>query len=676
MKNEKKILLIILAIGFLAIAILLLTINRQYTPECLKPRELTLEELEIAFDANYDCSHSDSDPHIFAKEDEWIDYELKVLYKYYSQENGAIYYLPENYEDIYRSWRSNKEDTIGEIAPINLKEFIAQNDEFRKYHMVNDKPFENFEKYMPTDYYIKSLLNLKEIEKLNDQSNVGKFRFSVEEAKEDTELFFRTLRYAYGAYYYWGGQEVFNKAEKQVYEALDKYTKDQITKYDFGNILNEATSFIIDSHYTINGLNQATSNSVKHVYYFTEDEYYEKDDIGYFMVIDDKKWYVEEDKLIDSISICPTIVENGNMYYTQRQFAAKDSIFAQTYTYFTDGVNEKYALTNWQRCTPFAKTSMHEAAVKLIRENGIAYIAVRNFEEEHDAELQNFIKTGIEASKAKAVILDLRSNGGGLSTYCEKWYKNFTGHDVEMKRVRSSRYNTLSEKNHCSLGMEKSNYSITNGKFLDSNNIPVFVLIDENCGSSGEIMTNVMRTLSNVTVIGSNTYGCDFCGDLQYYHLPNSGIIISFGTSLTFYNNMEDNDGIGYLPDIWVNPIDALENTINLVANQNYTANADIISMKEKLNLESDVPESAKNRKINISIGDNVTFKPQEEINFSVSVEDRLVYDAIPGADNPNIRIYPQNNGTFSILCSVVGDYKLYISVDGLMNEFNLFVRE
>jgi len=65
--------------------------------------------------------------------------------------------------------------------------------------------------------------------------------------------------------------------------------------------------------------------------------------------------------------------------------------------------------------------------------------------------------------------------------------------------------------------------------------------------------------MDNVVFVGSNSYGCALVPNQSNKYLPNSGIKMYFGLGLILTDDGENRDGIGYMPDIWVNPKDALD---------------------------------------------------------------------------------------------------------------------
>ena len=63
-------------------------------------------------------------------------------------------------------------------------------------------------------------------------------------------------------------------------------------------------------------------------------------------------------------------------------------------------------------------------------------------------------------------------------------------------------------------------------------------------------------------VIGSNTKGCALGGSVQTYYLPYSGVQFAIGGFMEFQGEAKNIDGLGYEPDIWCNPEDALTSAL------------------------------------------------------------------------------------------------------------------
>lgn len=75
--------------------------------------------------------------------------------------------------------------------------------------------------------------------------------------------------------------------------------------------------------------------------------------------------------------------------------------------------------------------------------------------------------------------------------------------------------------------------------------------------SAGEAVVEFLRCVENVLVVGAPSSGCSLVSSNWHFYLPNTGIEVYFGTGLGFCEAMENRDGVGFLPDLWVNPTEA-----------------------------------------------------------------------------------------------------------------------
>lgn len=64
---------------------------------------------------------------------------------------------------------------------------------------------------------------------------------------------------------------------------------------------------------------------------------------------------------------------------------------------------------------------------------------------------------------------------------------------------------------------------------------------------------------------GSNTYGGDMFGNVCSFYLPYSGLKITCGITIGFMETTQNTEGIGILPDLWVNPADAMDAVLRLI---------------------------------------------------------------------------------------------------------------
>ena len=437
--------------------------------------------------------------------------------------------------------------------------------EKRRTDMASEVTFDGFEDYIVNDPSTIDLLSDDEIKALVT-NHPTRQSVSQADALADVDLLFRALHNAYGAYYYFGADK-FAAAEAEVKAWVQKQTTVNVEK--LGQTINTALQFVQDAHFAIRpGEENVKQQKAWYSYIGTEQSFF-KDDSGYYRMIDGEKWYV--DSLSNKSSeMSPVLRANGSLGYAPTLLCHGKAGSSDTITLRNgDGVtrtdkivwkaNESLLDDTWDRGS---------ACYRYLEENGILYLSIRLFDSRRfaDTVLPEYAASGSKAKNCKLVIYDLRSNGGGDDRYARTWTQNFTGaKSVEPKVAAGNRGSKLGNAagfNWMSVGIFDS--GVSRGNWLP-NDIPVIVLMDSRCGSSGESALTFAKTMDNVIVIGSNSAGYQLCGNVYDYSLPRTGITACFGVSISLYGSMDNVDYKGYEPDLWCNPKTSLQSVLNMV---------------------------------------------------------------------------------------------------------------
>ena len=377
-------------------------------------------------------------------------------------------------------------------------------------------------------------------------------------AKADVDLLFRALHSAYGAYYYFG-QDAFDTAEQQVLTWLEG--KGSVTGEAFGEQLSKSLSFVRDAHFSVYGY--YNERAIRYEYFYCEGQSYQLDGEVYYKYAGGKRW--EFDSFSDArVRMLPSLTADGTLCYAPVLFCPATEKTDCTVR-LTCGAESKTEPIRWIEntafCDPQPGLDFHA-----LEENGIYYVSIRSFKREK-WNFSDYLASAAQARKAKLVIYDLRTNGGGSDGPSREWTSTFAGSRVQEKCCFATRISALG-KAADTCPTNGRNGTFINGGFRgvwQKNDVPVIVLMDDLCGSAGESALNYIRTLDNVLVVGSNSSGYQLCGNAYGYCLPNSGIWACFGTGLQYNFKAENVDFKGYEPDVWCDPKTALQSVLNMM---------------------------------------------------------------------------------------------------------------
>lgn len=394
------------------------------------------------------------------------------------------------------------------------------------------------------------------------------FVLTKAQALEDAKIAFKAFYTYYAPYEFWG-EEKFDDAEKEVVEKINEYfikNKLPMTTLDLYDILLSSLGFITDSHGGIYGSSRIggggsfTSLNKKDYYaYYVKDIVFREDDVGYYTLVQGKKWYLEKVNGGDfSEYLKVTIDESGELVYALVRITNPDeeSLDGDALTIQRGNVTYVYNIL-WSKYDIRRSTGETTAGVRI--ENGVPVIHVRNFLMSCDAELTKYSASGSQMKSQKLFIVDLRGNYGGSTHYNENWVKNYIA-NVQWRAIygRVNYSSTVTE-----LPLKERVF-----KALNDNNRKI-ILIDKYVASSGEGAYMDFELIRNTLFIGTNTSGCVLSGDRVYVQLPNSTIVLKLGTNyfdmFNNYYNGQHPEGIGLMPDVFVNSTEALDLSMKMI---------------------------------------------------------------------------------------------------------------
>lgn len=458
---------------------------------------------------------------------------------------------------------------------ISYHSLVDQVSATRKASLGKGTNIASFTSYLVNDPGTAGLVTSQEIELMKNYSGNEPVNVTYEQAVSDINLLFRTLRACYAPYYYFG-ENAFLKAEKQMMEWLQGQVVVNVS--ELKNQLRMSLIFMKDAHSYI-GYNLDNIPGVRYEYYTCNNQIFSKDEQGYYKLSNGERlrFVSFEDS---NVSMKPSLLPTGEIVYSP-VFFAPDNVVHDSLMYVVLPTGEtRSEVLKWNNTMPYGNNDNPD--FNFVSQNEIGYISLRQFEQNRYPEIfQQFVASGVAARNTKVLIFDLRSNIGGHTITMQNWVENFVGQKPlfeEGQAIRNSILNTGSSA--------ASTYNIkynNAGKFIQ-NDIPIIVLVDDLCASAGEGALCMLKTLDNVLVVGGNTGGYQLSGNCKLLHLPNSAIPCYIPT-LFFLNTKDNIEYKGYEPDVWCNPIYALDYALSMIERYNLAETSSVEGMRTKLNV-------------------------------------------------------------------------------------------
>lgn len=402
---------------------------------------------------------------------------------------------------------------------------------------------------------------------------------TMEQVQGDLDVLFRGLQTTYGPYYYFGGDEAFSKARERIQEECERM--EPLTAAVFAKTLTDNLKFLKDGHFRVNG---AGLSQVVIGYAYSGRDYLKTG----------RGFETTDGRLVESVDgqadpekfFRMSISEEGTVVW--RLVAAREApedLSAPTpdvTVRYSDGTVETLSADPWE-------SGYREGGepVELHENQGIPVLYARNmgFDEAADDELgKAFLGYGEKLRDAPAVIVDLRSNGGGNAFLPLKWFQAYAGRFVPTNYVAVKYW---SEADMTAYSLEKENpyytsyetmtglggYTPVSEAYMETYGQPddfvpndrlLIVLTGKNTASAAETFTDMARNLENTLVIGQNTFGCLVSNAYTVMYLPASGAAVQLGSDVSVFPENDFVEFEGFQPDLWVNG-DAEEAAVRLV---------------------------------------------------------------------------------------------------------------
>ncbi len=170
-------------------------------------------------------------------------------------------------------------------------------------------------------------------------------------------------------------------------------------------------------------------------------------------------------------------------------------------------------------------------SVFLEMQGDIAYIQISEFNERTNEELSPVLEA-VDAANATGIILDLRSNPGGLLKTVVDVTSRFVDEGLLVVSIRDNEGN-----------MEE----LKANKQQVTTDLPMVVLVDSFSASGSEVVSGALQDYGRAIIVGSTTYGKGSVNYLQQL-ADGSGIYITAARWLTPNGNLIEGEGI--VPDV------------------------------------------------------------------------------------------------------------------------------
>lgn len=401
---------------------------------------------------------------------------------------------------------------------------------------------------------------------------------TFEEVEEDINTLFQALETNYGAYYYFGGKEKFNKVK----ESILKDCKIEVKNEFLLNTLLDKLSFIEDAHFKIEYQRLHPFD----VPYFYRETAFKRDDKGLFEIGTDK--YVEtviaEGMEMSDEVFKRSIAEDGSIVFYPILLGSKEESAPELTINYSDGSSKKLISEPYNDFVNY-----RENGVELYDNQSIPilYSRTQYFDEAAGGGRgRQFLQYADDLKDEPVAVVDLRYNGGGNNVIGFKWLEKYTGEKVTTNYVSIVNW-TMDELKSWTTPNAGSSYnsyaSMTNiagwepitpyymkanaqpDNFISNDNL-LIILASKSTWSASEMFVDMAHNVENAIIIGENTAGCIKGSYISEVLLPNSKILVGFGNMISIFpDDAYYQEFRGFEPDIWVPAGEAEELTIKFI---------------------------------------------------------------------------------------------------------------
>lgn len=423
-----------------------------------------------------------------------------------------------------------------EVETVSLDDFLEEVNQ-RRRAVAEGEPL-NLSAYMTDHPEQAQTYTDEELALLTTNRGAGE-DLTKEQLLADVDSCLTLLQTTYGAYDYFGGDEVFMPLMAEVKGELEAL--ETPTAADLENALANALAQVVrDGHFQVG--KHALRDDFSQEMYYVPDLYFD-DPAG---------------RTADYVK--PTIGPDGRICYWYAALSHDGSDLPAA----LDGETLSWTRAGTIRTDGRAFREEEVKGVPVLVSRAM-WAATASPQEE---QLERLAACGGDYADAPLLVFDVRGNGGGSDEHIMNWFEGWTGQNdprritfahrlSQLARYAMPRYADYGESGCWVIRMKT-------GSWIEREGL-TFVLTDKGVASSGETAVEFFRTVGNTLFVGGPTMGCALVPNNAAFYLPNSGLGLYFGTGLGVTEDVENRDGVGYLPDLWVEPLDARKAVFQLM---------------------------------------------------------------------------------------------------------------
>jgi len=180
--------------------------------------------------------------------------------------------------------------------------------------------------------------------------------------------------------------------------------------------------------------------------------------------------------------------------------------------------------------------------------NNIGYVSLSSFDQGSSTEFKDKVNKLIDEEKVKGLIIDLRSNPGGILDEVVA-IADYLLPDCEI-------VSTLNNEG------KKIIYKSSDTQSID---LPIIILTNENSASASEILAGAIKDNNKGKIVGKTTFGK---GTVQEVISLSDGSILKVTTSKYYTPSGEEINKVGIAPDVEVDISKEYENSLDIPQNK------------------------------------------------------------------------------------------------------------